>query len=77
LDLQEAQCKILYWIRIGTDAIHLALWALNIGQGDDVITVSHTFIATAEAISLTGAKPVFVDIDTVPLRWIQQNLKKL
>ncbi len=47
----------------GTDALHIVLWALNIGSGDEVITVSHTFIATAEAISLTGAKPVFVDID--------------
>jgi dTDP-4-amino-4,6-dideoxygalactose transaminase len=37
--------------------------ALGVGAGDEVITVSHTFIATAEAISLTGAKPVFVDVD--------------
>ncbi len=49
----------------GTDALHILLWALGVGPGDEVITVSHTFIATSEAISLTGAKPVFVDIDPV------------
>ncbi|MGZ3601339.1 MAG: DegT/DnrJ/EryC1/StrS family aminotransferase, partial [Ktedonobacterales bacterium] len=47
----------------GTDAIHLALRACDIGPGDEVITVAHTFIAKVEAIAMTGARPIFVDVD--------------
>jgi dTDP-4-amino-4,6-dideoxygalactose transaminase len=47
----------------GTDALHLALQVLDIGPGDEVIVPVNTFIATAEAVSLVGARPVFVDCD--------------
>jgi len=47
----------------GTEALHLALKACDVGAGDEVITVSHTAVATVSAIELTGAVPVFVDID--------------
>lgn len=50
-------------VNTGTSALHLALLAAEIGPGDEVITVPHTFVATVSAIDYTGAKTVFVDID--------------
>ena len=58
-------CGVRYGVGVdsGTDALQLALKAVGVGEGDEVITVAHSFIATALAISQTGAKPLFVDID--------------
>jgi len=58
-------CNVKYCVAVGsgTAALQLSLLALGIGKGDEVITVANTFFATAEAISLVGAMPVFVDID--------------
>ncbi len=60
-----AYCEVKYCVALnsGTSALHLALLALGVKPGDEVITTPNTFIATAEAICYAGAKPVFVDID--------------
>jgi len=58
-------CGVRYGVGMGsgTDALYLALKAAGIGEGDEVVTVANSFVATALAISFTGAKPLFVDID--------------
>src|SRR5665647_955760 len=59
----------------GLDALHIALKALNIGAGDEVIIPSNTYIATALAVSYVGATLVFVEPDIIPLILIPQKLK--
>ncbi|PYK24605.1 MAG: erythromycin biosynthesis sensory transduction protein eryC1 [Verrucomicrobia bacterium] len=62
-----AYCGVDHCVSLnsGTSALHVALRCLNLGPGDEIVTVSMTFIATAWAISYVGATPVFVDVDPV------------
>lgn len=69
-------CGVKHCIGVnsGTSALMLSLKALGVGPGDEVITVPNTFVATAEAISWVGAKPVFVDVE---VNSFNMNVNKL
>ncbi|MCX7047036.1 MAG: DegT/DnrJ/EryC1/StrS family aminotransferase [Candidatus Sumerlaeota bacterium] len=71
-------CGVKHCIGVGsgTDALVLALRALGVGPGDEVITVSHTFVATWEAIALIGATAVFVDVDPKAMTMDARALEK-
>jgi len=60
----------------GTDALHLGLRAMGVGKGDGVLTVSHTFVATIEAIGMAGAIPIMVDIEHADCCMSPEALRK-
>jgi UDP-2-acetamido-2-deoxy-ribo-hexuluronate aminotransferase len=70
-EITEMETVLAAWVGVkncisvasGTDSLEIALRALDIGPGDEVITVPFTWISTAEVVGLVGAKPVFVDIE--------------
>lgn len=70
-------CGVKYCVGTssGTESLLLALRALDVGPGDEVITVPNTFTATAEAIVLVGAKPVFCDVDPKTMNMDPKSLK--
>ena len=63
-------------VNSGTDALHLALVAAGVGPGDEVVVPAFTFFASAEAVSYTGAKPVFADIDLATFNLDPASLEK-
>jgi dTDP-4-amino-4,6-dideoxygalactose transaminase len=69
-------CRHAIGVGNGTDALWLSLLACGVGPGDEVITVPNTFVATAEAIILCGARPVFVDVDATTYTMDPAGLQK-
>ena len=80
VELEAALCDYLdvkhaIGVSSGTDSLLIALMALGVGAGDEVITVPYTWISTAEVISLIGAKPVFVDVEEGTLNMDPDHLE--
>jgi hypothetical protein len=73
---QYIGCKHAIALANGTVALELALYALGIGQGDEVITTSRTFIATASAVVMRGAIPVFADVDPMSQNLTAETIQK-
>ena len=63
-------------VNSGTDALHLALVACGVGPGDEVVVPSFTFFASAEAVSYTGATPVFADVDAATFNLDVDSLQR-
>ena len=72
-----AYCQTRHCVGVsdGTAALELAMSALGIGAGDEVIVPTNTFIATASAVTATGARPVFVDVDPATLLLTEEHLR--
>jgi len=72
-----AFCGVRHAVAVnsGTSALHLALLAAGVGPGDEVITVPCTFVATVAAVTYTGARPVFVDVDPVTYTMNPQQIE--
>lgn len=72
--------KYAVGVKNGTDALYLTLKALGVGPGDEVITVSNTFVATIQVIAETGATPILVDVDDetglMDWNWVQMAITK-
>lgn len=68
--------KYAVGVNSGTDALYLAMLSLGIGEGDEVLLPTHTFIATALCVSYVGAKPVFVDIEDTTYNICPKALEK-
>ena len=74
-----AYCGVRYAVAVGsgTDALRLAMEAAGIGERDEVVTVAHSFVASALAISFTGAKPLLVDVDPETYTMDPEGLERL